>query len=119
MRVYHPYHIWQRVKAAAFLPFYLFTFLLFSCVDTQEYENTPQGNFEALWKIIDEHYCFFDYKHQAYGLDWQQVYSIYNVRAKGNMDSYQLFEVLTGMLSELRDGHVNLYTAFDNGRYWK
>ena len=89
------------------------------CVNEDEYPNTPQGNFEALWKLIDEHYCFFDYKQHAYGLDWQQAYNKYNVRARGNITDYQLFEVLTDMLSELRDGHVNLYTAFDNGRYWK
>ena len=118
MSVYHPYHIWQRVKAAALLPLGLFTFLLFSCVDEKEFPDNSQGNFEALWKIIDEHYCFFDYKHQAYGLDWQHVYNIYNVRAKDNVNNYQLFEILTDMLSELRDGHVNLYTSFDNGRYW-
>ena len=45
-----------------------------SCVDADEYEDTPTGNFEALWKIIDEHYCFFDYKQQEYGLDWNAVY---------------------------------------------
>ena len=89
------------------------------CVNEDEYPDTPQGNFEALWKLIDEHYCFFDYKQHAYGLDWQQAYNKYNVRARGNITDYQLFEVLTEMLSELRDGHVNLYTAFDNGRYWK
>ena len=33
-----------------------------SCVDVTEHDDTPQGNFEALWRIIDEHYCFFDYK---------------------------------------------------------
>ena len=92
---------------------------LTSCVDEEEFPNTPQGNFEALWKIIDEHYCFFDYKQQAYGLDWQNIYNIYKVRARGDINSYQLFEVFTDMLSELRDGHVNLYTSFDNGRYWK
>ena len=37
-----------------------------SCVDITEYEDTPQGNFEALWRIIDEHYCFLDYKQQTY-----------------------------------------------------
>ena len=89
------------------------------CVNEDEYPDTPQGNFEALWKLIDEHYCFFDYKQHAYGLDWQQAYNKYNVRARGSITDYQLFEVLTDMLSELRDGHVNLYTAFDNGRYWK
>lgn len=92
--------------------------LMSSCVDETEYENTPAGNFEALWHIIDEHYCFFDYKQQTYGLDWQDIYSKYNVRAKGNLTKYQVFEVLTNMLAELRDGHVNLYTSFDNGRYW-
>jgi len=94
-------------------------FALTSCIDEEEYPDTPQGNFEALWKIIDEHYCFFDYKQHVYGLDWQQTHNIYNVRAKGSLSDYQLFEVLTAMLSELRDGHVNLYTTFDNGRYWK
>ena len=28
--------------------------LIVACVDETEYEDTPQGNFEALWKIIDE-----------------------------------------------------------------
>ena len=88
---------------------------LVSCVDEQEHENTPQGNFEALWQIIDEHYCFFDYKD----VDWNAIYNIYKVRASDNINREQLFEVLTDMLSELRDGHVNLATAFDYGRYWR
>ena len=89
-----------------------------SCVDIDEHEDSPRGNLEALWQIIDEHYCFHDYKHEVYGLDWNNIYNKYKVRAMGELNDYQLFEVLTDMLSELRDGHVNLYTAFDNGRYW-
>ena len=92
--------------------------LLGSCVDTEEYPNTPHGNFEALWKIIDEHYCFFDYKQHEYGLDWSTIYNKYNVRAKDGINREQLFEILTDMLAELKDGHVNLSTAFDYGRYW-
>lgn len=92
--------------------------LFTSCIDEEEFPDTPEGNFEALWKIIDEHYCFFDYKQHEYGLDWNAIYNIYKVRVKGEVSSYQLFEVLTNMLAELKDGHVNLYTAFDNGRYW-
>ena len=88
--------------------------LVTSCVSQEERPNTPQGNFEALWQIIDEHYCFFDYKD----IDWDQVYLTYRARINEKMNREQLFEVLTDMLSELRDGHVNLYTAFDNGRYW-
>ena len=89
--------------------------LFIGCVDEEEQPDTPEGNFEALWKIIDEHYCFFDYKN----VDWNSVYNIYKVRARGEISHEQLFEVLTDMLSELRDGHVNLYSAFDYGRYWR
>jgi len=91
---------------------------LSACVDEEQYDNSPQGNFEALWRIIDEHYCFFDYKQHEYGLDWQQVYNKYKVRIDDGMTTPQLFEVLSGMLAELRDGHVNLSTAADFGRYW-
>ena len=100
----------------------LFTFnsslLITSCIDEVEHDNTPQGNFEALWTIIDEHYCFFDYKQHEYGLDWKNVYNKYKVRASSELNRDQLFEVLTDMLAELKDGHVNLSTAFDFGRYW-
>ena len=95
-----------------------FSIFFLSCVDTQERENTPMGNFEALWEIIDEHYCFFDYKQHEYGLDWNEVYNKYKVRVSDKMSDTQLFEVLKDMLSELRDGHVNLYTSYDLGRYW-
>ena len=89
-----------------------------SCVTEEQYDDTPEGNFEALWTMIDEHYCFLDYKKQAIGLDWDEVYSRYHARISKNMSSMQLFEVLAEMLSELRDGHVNLYAAHDTGRNW-
>ena len=92
---------------------------LVSCVDTEERNDTPTGNFEALWTILDEHYCFFDYKQKEYGLDWNEVYNKYRVRVNDNMTTVQLFEVLCDMLGELRDGHVNLFSSMDYGRYWK
>ena len=92
--------------------------LLASCVDTEERPDTPSGNFEALWEIIDRHYCFFDYKQHEYGLDWNAVYHKYKVRVNDQMNELQLFEVMRDMLAELRDGHVNLYTSYDVGRYW-
>ena len=30
-----------------------------------EYDESPQANVEALWRMIDEHYCFLDYKEQS------------------------------------------------------
>ena len=93
--------------------------VLISCVNEDEFDNTPQGNFEALWKIIDEHYCFFDYKQHEYGLDWQKVHDKYQRHINGNMTNSQLFEVLGNMLGELRDGHVNLSASHDLARYWQ
>ena len=84
------------------------TLLLSGCITEDSFDNTPDGNFEALWKIIDEHYCFLDYKNQEYGLNWDQVHKDYKQRITANMTSKELFDVLSEMLNELRDGHVNL-----------
>ena len=92
--------------------------LLHGCTREDDFSNTPQGNLDALWTIIDEHYCFLDYKHQAIGLDWTGVHSKYRQRLSKDISSAQLFEVLAEMLSELRDGHVNLYAAHDLARNW-
>lgn len=101
----------------AILPLFA-VFVTVSCIDEEEFSDSPEGNFEALWKIMDEHYCFFEYKNEAYGLDWNQVYLKYSRQIDDGMSSDQLFEVMGNMLSELRDGHVNLYSPFDNARYW-
>ncbi len=89
-----------------------------SCVDEHEYADTPADNFEALWRIIDEHYCFFEYKREAYGLDWNEVKARYAGQIDPRMSDTQLFEVLGNMLAELRDGHVNMYSSWDTSRYW-
>lgn len=97
----------------------LLQFCLAACVDEQyPSSDTPQGNFEALWKLMDEHYCFFDYKGQTLGVDWDEVHTRYSERISSQMSQTQLFEVLAQMLSELRDGHVNLSAPFDLGRNW-
>ena len=89
-----------------------------SCVDEDEFADSPNGNFEALWRIIDEHYCFFDYKASQYGLDWNEVHQRYARQVEASMSETQLFEVLGNMLSELRDGHVNMYSSWDVARNW-
>jgi len=106
-----------RRKNKSIFAFFLFTlFLSFSsCVKIEEYSNDPHGNFEALWKIMDEHYCFFEYKE----IDWNKIHSEYSQRIDNSMSDESLFMVLNEMLQELKDGHVNLSTPFDIGRYWK
>lgn len=92
--------------------------LPFSCMEQETYEDTPRGNFEALWQLIDQRYCFLDYKAEEIGLDWDRVHSRYARRISSGMSRSQLFEVLCEMLAELQDGHVNLYSSADMGRYW-
>jgi len=89
-----------------------------ACVDEEEMHDSPQGNLEALWRIIDEHYCFLDYKRAAIGLDWDAVHARYAPQVHEGMTDMQLFEVMRNMLAELRDGHVNIYTSFDTAREW-
>ena len=89
-----------------------------SCVQEDTYDNTNRGNFEALWKLMDEHYCFFSYKQQELGVDWDEVHARYAQLVNEKMTNAQLFEVLCNMLAELKDGHVNLAAPFDYGRNW-
>jgi len=88
--------------------------LLTACITEEEFDNTPQGNFEALWKIMDQHYCFFQQK----GVDWDSIHQVYKVRVNEKMSDDQLFEVMANMLGELKDGHVNLYYSGDVARNW-
>ena len=89
-----------------------------SCVREEQHDNTPLGNFDALWQIIDEHYCFLDYKEQQLNFNWNDVRIDYRQRITAKIGNQQLFEVMADMLSTLADGHVNLYAAHDVGRNW-
>lgn len=86
-----------------------------SCVEIDTFDNSKRGNFEALWKIMDERYCFFDEK----GVDWNEIHDEYAAKIRENMSQEELFYVLDSMLQTLKDGHVNLISPFDLGRYWK
>ena len=103
-----------RIISTLFIIF----FGLMSCSQEMTFDDTPEGNFKALWQIIDERYCFFDYKAQEYGLNWDDVYGRYSARITPYTSEMGLFEILCDMLAELRDGHVNIYTSADVGRYW-
>lgn len=88
---------------------------LTSCHSLEEWDDNPRGNFEALWKIMDEHYCFFEEK----GVDWNEVYARYSPKVSNQMTSKELFDVCADMLNELRDGHTNLTATFNTSYYRK
>ena len=95
--------------------FALLTVFFTSCHSVEEYENDPKGNFEALWTILDEHYCFFREKD----IDWDEVHARYSRQISPKMTQRELFDVCSAMLEELQDGHVNLTSSFDVSYYTK
>lgn len=88
-------------------------FALTACHSVEEFENDPEGNFEALWTILDEHYCFFREK----GIDWNEVHDKYARQISPAMTQRELFDVCAEMVGELKDGHVNLSSSFDVSYY--
>lgn len=85
------------------------------CHSIESWDDNPRGNFEALWTILDEHYCFFEEK----GVDWDEVYNRYSSKISNRMTSQELFDVCAEMLNELRDGHTNLIASFNTSYYRK
>lgn len=83
-----------------------------------EYDDSPQANLNALWTIIDQQYCFLDYKEQELGFSWADIRTKYSSRLNPKMSRAQLFEVLCQMVGELKDGHVNISSSVDLGRNW-
>ena len=76
--------------------YYIYVILLMllvggtSCDKGEEYTADPVANFEALWWIMDENYCFFSYKQ----VDWDEVYDRYRVQVTDTMDQYALFDLM-------------------------
>ena len=104
--------IFKKIKHI-FLVIFSFVLVL-GCQDNMSFNNDPRGNFDALWTILDENYCFFEYKE----IDWDAIYKTYSARVKNDMGNYALFQLMSEMLSELKDGHVNLIASHDMSRYW-
>lgn len=84
-----------------------------ACHDIPEWGDDPQGNFDALWTVVDEHYCFFAEKD----VDWNEVRHRYSSRISPGMTPQELFGVCADMLNELRDGHTNLSAPFNTSYY--
>ena len=89
--------------------------VLCACHEIDDYDTGATGNFDQLWKIMDEHYCFFEEK----GVDWDSIYSVYRPRVDNTMTARQLFDVCADMLAELKDGHTNLSAPFQTSYYRK
>lgn len=84
------------------------TFILFTCISCTEklvgpdLEDTPINNFKMLWKDYDEHYSRFIYK----GINWDSIYNVYMPLVNDNLTDEDFFNLLSRMISNLKDGHA-------------
>ena len=90
-------------------------FTLNSCMDEPVmFPDTPEGNFDALWHIIDTRYCYLYYKN----INWDSIGAVFRRQLpEVKHCRFALFDHFGAMLNELRDGHVNLFSSFDISRY--
>jgi hypothetical protein len=94
------------------------TFTLSSCeklLISGDPVNTPQNNFEVFWNTINEKYPFFELKK----VNWDSVKKVWQPRVVDTTNDVQLFRVMDSMLYTLKDGHVNLFGAFNFSRNWE
>lgn len=90
--------------------------LVLSCTTKGNYSPSPATNYRALWEVLDKGYCYFDEKLPK-DSTWEDMYQKYLPLIGNDMGQDSLFDVMEMLLSELKDGHVNLTSPFDVSRY--
>lgn len=96
----------------------IFAFLLLTlsaCHDTPDYKDDPIGNFDALADIVADRYCYFREK----GIDWKAVCAKHRAKVTPQTAQLELFDIMSDLLDELQDGHVNLSSRFSTSYYRK
>lgn len=71
-----------------------------------EPDSTPESNFEIFWTDFDRYYAQFGLRH----IDWDSVYTVTRPRITAGMSDRQLYDVLAGLVRDMNDMHVGLYT---------
>ena len=92
--------------------------IMASCEEVMLKDDPPPEPlivFDYLWKDIKNRYSFFDEKN----INWDSLRVVYREKAEKKINEYELFSILSDMLSELQDGHVNLSSTFNRSRTWE
>lgn len=75
--------------------------------------NTYEQNLESLWKGFDSNYSYFEHKN----INWDSLYTVYHA----NLDTVQtnrgLFNHMSSLLDNLKDGHATISTPFGTYLY--
>lgn len=75
--------------------------------------NSPIEIYESLWTELNDNYVFFHSKN----VNWVEVHDKYISKLQPEINDEELFEVLSQLLAELKDGHVSLFSGFNTWLY--
>lgn len=92
--------------------------LLSACVDEPDYGRNvtdPYASFDALSDIVNDRYCFFAEK----GINWDSLCKEYRKQITPKTTQAELFFIMSDLLDNLKDGHVNLISSFNTSYYKK
>lgn len=87
-----------------------------SCHEQPDYADSvddPYANFDVLTRIVGERYCFFKEKD----VDWAALAAQYRAKITPETSQFELFFIMSDLLDNLRDGHVNLQSSFNTSYY--
>ena len=68
--------------------------------------NTPETNFQIFWQDFDRYYAQFGLRH----INWDSVYAVTRPRITPSTSDRELYTVLAGLVHDINDMHVGLYT---------
>lgn len=105
----------MKTKSLKTVVLIIWALAMVSCNDLAvgpEPANTPESNFETLWQEFDRMYGLFEVQN----IDWNATGQKYRAQLKPGLSDDQLFDVLSGMLGELNNGHLWLLKPGPNDR---
>jgi C-terminal processing protease CtpA/Prc len=86
----------------------VFAIIILGCLGAQyshaQELSAPEQNFEHLWREFDQRYALFNPKR----IDWYLLYEVYRPKVNSETTDDELFEIMTQMLGQLNDFHVQL-----------
>jgi hypothetical protein len=78
----------------------------------EEFDNTPNGVYDAFWTEFDRFYGAFEAK----GINWDSLKLIHEKDINASTSKSQLFKALSNLLASLNDGHADINAA-QNGYF--
>lgn len=68
-------------------------------------ENSQAGNFDVLWKTLDEKYGQFPVKD----VNWDSLYNVYSKQITPSTTENELWNISSQLLDHLNDAHITLF----------